>query len=101
VRDNITSLRSRQIEPVGVNHGSAESHEAFRDELELPFPLLVDEGMDVTKAYGAAKDDGSGISRSVVVVGKDGTVIFSEPGAPASARIVNAVNAASDEGSGT
>jgi peroxiredoxin Q/BCP len=98
VRDNLTSLRRHQIEPIGVNHGSAESHEAFRAELDLPFPLLVDEGMAVATAYGAVKEDGSGISRSVVVVGKDGNVVFSEPGAPASARIVNAVNAAADEG---
>jgi peroxiredoxin Q/BCP len=99
VRDNITSLRRHQIEPVGVNSGSAESHEEFRAELDLPFPLLVDEGMEVARAYGALKDDGSGNARSVVVVGKDGIVVFSEPGAPASARIVNAVNAASDEAS--
>jgi peroxiredoxin Q/BCP len=98
VRDNITSLRRQQIEPVGVNPGSAESHQQFRDELELPFPLLVDEGLKVATEYGAVKDDGSGNARSVVVVGKDGTVIFSEPGAPASARIVNAVRGASDEG---
>lgn len=100
MRDNITSLRNRQIEPVGVNPGSAESHEEFRKELDLPFPLLVDADLEVARAYGALKDDGSGNARSVVVVGKDGTVVFSEPGAPASARIVNAVNAASDDGAG-
>ena len=101
MRDNLTSLRRHQIEPVGVNHGTAESHEEFRKELALPLPLLVDEGMEVATAYGAVREDGSGISRSVVVVGMDGTVVFSEPGAPASARIVNAVRAASGETAST
>jgi peroxiredoxin Q/BCP len=97
VRDNITSLRKYQIEPLGVNPGSAESHQEFKTEIELPFELLVDEGLEVATAYGAAKDDGSGVARSVVVVGKDGTVVFSEPGAPAPQRIINAVKAASAE----
>jgi peroxiredoxin len=83
---------------VGVNHGSAESHETFRKELELPFPLLVDTDMEVAKTYGAVKEDGSGISRSVVVVGTDGTVVFASPGAPAHALVINAVRAASGEG---
>lgn len=98
MRDRLTSLRRYQIEPVGVNHGSAESHEAFRKELDLPFPLLVDTDMEVAKAYGAVKEDGSGISRSVVVVGMDGTVVFAKPGAPAHAIVINAVRAASGEG---
>lgn len=97
MRDNITSLRRQEIEPVGINPGSAESHQQFREELDLPFPLLVDEGLKVATAYGAVKEDGSGVSRSVVVVGKDGTVVFAEPGAPASQRIINAVRAAADE----
>jgi peroxiredoxin len=96
VRDNLTSLRKHEIEPVGINPGSAESHQAFRTEIELPFELLVDEGLGVAMTYGAVKDDSSGVSRSVVVVGKDGKVIFSEPGAPAPQRIINAVKAAAN-----
>lgn len=98
MRDNLTSLRKHQIEPLGVNPGDAESHRAFRDENDFPFELLVDEGLEVAKAYGAVKEDGSGVSRSVVVVGKDGKVVFSESGAPAMQRVINAVKAASDEG---
>lgn len=97
MRDNLTSLRRYQIEPLGVNPGDAESHRAFREENNFPFELLVDEGLKVANAYGAVKEDGSGVSRSVVVVGKDGRVIFSEPGAPAMQRVINAVKNASDE----
>jgi thioredoxin-dependent peroxiredoxin len=97
VRDNITSLRRHQIEPLGINPGDAESHREFREEIKLPFELLVDDGLKIAQQYGAVNDKGTGVARSVVVVGKDGKVLFSEPGAPAMARIVNAVKSASDE----
>lgn len=94
--DSIASIRRNDIEPLGVNPGSAESHQQFREELTLPFELLVDDQLDVTKAYDAVKDDGSGISRSVVVVGKNGKVIFSSAGAPAWSRVANVVKRADD-----
>lgn len=92
--DSITSLRKHEIEPLGVNFGDEESHRAFKAEYSFPFELLVDEGNAVAKAYGAVKDDGESISRSVVVVGKDGKVVFSESGAPAMPRVINAVRKA-------
>jgi peroxiredoxin Q/BCP len=84
------------VEPVGVNPDDADNHRQFREEHGFPFPLLVDENMDVAREYGALNDDESWISRSVVVIGKDGRVLFSEPGAPAWQRVLNAVKAASD-----
>lgn len=93
MRDNLTSLQRKHIQPLGVNHEDATSHRAFREKYQFPFELLVDEELKVTGAYGALNEHGNGISRSVVVVGKDGKVVFSEPGAPAIARIINAVSA--------
>lgn len=97
MRDNLTSLQRNNIQPLGVNHEDANSHRAFREKYQFPFELLVDEGLKVTGAFGALNEHGNGISRSVVVVGKDGKVVFSEPGAPAVARIVNAVSAYASE----
>jgi thioredoxin-dependent peroxiredoxin len=94
VRDNLTSLQRNDIQPIGVNPGNAESHRQFREKYNFPFELLVDEGLKVAEAFGALNEQGNGISRSVVVVGKDGTVVFSEPGAPAMPRVINAVKAA-------
>ena len=96
MRDNLTSLQRADIQPLGVNHDDAESHRAFREKYEFPFELLVDEGLKVSGEYGAINEQGNGISRSVVVVGKDGRVIFSEPGAPAMARVINAVRSAEE-----
>jgi peroxiredoxin Q/BCP len=96
VSDSIASIRRNDIEPLGVNPGSAESHQQFREKISLPFELLVDEDMEVAKAYGAVKDDATGISRSVVVVGKNGTVVFSSAGAPAWPLVANVVKKADD-----
>ncbi len=89
-------MRKNDVEPLGVNPGSAESHQQFRARQEFPFELLVDEDMKVAKAYGAVKEDGSGISRSVVVIGMDGNVTFSEAGAPAWPLVANVVKASND-----
>lgn len=80
-----------------MNPADAASHRAFRDALALPFDLLVDEGSQVATTYGAIKPDGSGIARTVVIVGKDGRVIFVEPGAPPVEALLASIKSASDE----
>lgn len=82
------------IIPFGVNPDDAASHRAFMDELDLPFDLLVDEDRRIAEAYGAVKEDGSGIQRTVVVVGQGGKVIFREAGAPLPGNILQAVRSA-------
>lgn len=96
VRRNIEHLRGAGIEPMGVNSGDADSHQRFRKEHGLNFDLLVDEDNKVAHAYGAIKDDGTGIQRSVVVVGKNGKVIFAESGAPPWQRILSAMHTTDD-----
>lgn len=98
MRDNIESLREVDTEPFGVNPGSAGSHREFIAEHGFPFELLVDENMEVARQYGAVKEDGSGIARTVVIVGKDGKVIFKQAGAPSPILLVNAINDANDAG---
>ncbi len=83
--------------PFGVNPDDAASHLAFIEQLSLPFDLLVDEGRRIAEAYGAVKPDGSGIQRTVVVVGKDGRVILSELGAPLPGNILQAIAATDDQ----
>lgn len=96
MRDNIKGLREAQTEPFGVNPGSAESHRAFIAENDFPFELLVDEHMDVARQYGAVKEDGSGIARTVFIVGKNGKVIYRQTGAPSPILLINAAKAAED-----
>ena len=80
--ETIAKFRALQTEPVGINEGSAESHRRFVDELMLPFDLLVDDELGVATAYGALKPEGNRIDRTVVLVGKDGTILHRQKGAP-------------------
>ena len=38
--------------------------------------------MTVARAYGAVRPDGSSIARSVVLIGQDGIILYSQAGAP-------------------
>jgi len=96
VRDAIADLRAHEIEPFGVNEADAASHQAFIDAFDLPFDLLVDDGLFVAEAYGALKPERTGITRTVVVVGKDGRILFRAAGAPPPAEIIAAVESATD-----
>jgi peroxiredoxin Q/BCP len=97
IRRNIEHLRGASIEPVGVNPGDAETHERFREAHALNFDLLVDENAEVAKAYGAIKPEGEGIQRSVIIVGRNGKVIFAQEGAPTWQQILNALRDVVDE----
>jgi peroxiredoxin len=57
---------------------------------------LVDEERRVAGAYGALKPDGSGIARTVVIVGKNGRVVFRATGTPPPADLLQAIRAAAD-----
>lgn len=65
-----------------MNPASAASHAGYAKRLGLPFPLLSDPGLGISRAYGATRPDGTGISRSVVLVDREGTVGYSQAGAP-------------------
>lgn len=97
VRKNIKHIRRAGIEPVGVNPDDAESHEKFREAHALNFELLVDEHATVAKAYGALKPEGEGILRSVIIVGKNGKIIYSREGKPPWQLIINALRGVNDE----
>lgn len=96
MRDAIEELRADDVEPYGVNGGDAASHRAFIDAFGFPFDLLVDEGLAVAGAYGALRPEGTGIQRTVVVVGKNGRVIFRADGAPAPREVLEAIRGSDD-----
>jgi peroxiredoxin len=72
--------------------------------LKLPFDLLVDENLGLSREYGALKpvpgqpgayaDD---IKRTVFIVGKDGTIIYRANGIPSTDDLLNTIRHAGDE----
>ncbi|MFG0288225.1 MAG: thioredoxin-dependent thiol peroxidase [Rhodopirellula sp. JB044] len=55
-RDRYDEMKSLGAQLFGVSTDSAESHVKFRDEYELPFPLLVDANHAMSEKYGAWRE---------------------------------------------
>jgi peroxiredoxin Q/BCP len=91
VRDEIQSYRKHDISPFGVNPASAKSHATYAAKLKLPFPLLSDPKLEISGAYGSLKPDGSGISRSVCLIDRNGQVLYAQAGAPGADIILESV----------
>ncbi len=83
-------------EVYGVNEASAESHQVFVDQLNVNVDLLVDKNFEVSRAYDAMKDGEERISRTVVIVGKNGKVIFRAAGAPPTDELLRVLANAKD-----
>ena len=82
MRDEIDRYQARGVRPFGVNPASVEEHASYAARLRLPFTLLSDPELLVSRAYGALRPDGREIARSVCLVDRDGTVRYSQAGAP-------------------
>ena len=76
-RDGYADLQRWGIVLLGCSIDSADSHRAFVRKYSLPFPLLLDPGNKIAKAYGA--DNGIpilGLDRRVTyVIGEDGNIL--------------------------
>jgi peroxiredoxin len=87
-----------------VNFADADSHLRFRSSLNLPYDLLVDEDLAVSREFGVLKPDPDNrgeylpsINRTVVIVGKDGQIIYRRAGAPPVEELINAILTADDD----
>ena len=91
MRDEIQPYLDNDIRPFGVNPASPESHASYAAKLELPFPLLSDQDQAISRAYGSLKPLLPGIARSVCLIDRDGTVLYTQAGAPGAAIILESV----------
>jgi peroxiredoxin Q/BCP len=91
VRDELEDLKAAGVQPLGVNPAGVESHRAYAEKMAFGFPLLSDPDRAIARAYGALKDDGKGIQRTVYGIRRDGTVAFARRGAPPPAEIIAAL----------
>jgi len=91
VRADLPLYARHRVRPFGVNPASAASHAGYAERLRLTFPLLSDPGLDMARAYGALRPDGLTIARSVVLIEQDGTVAYSQAGAPGADIVLEAL----------
>jgi peroxiredoxin Q/BCP len=91
VRDEIQAFTDNDIRPFGVNPASADRHAEYAAKLGLPFPLLSDPDLAISGAYGSLKPLLPGIARSVCLIDRDGTVLYTQSGAPGASVILESV----------
>ncbi|OLS25969.1 MAG: putative peroxiredoxin bcp [Candidatus Heimdallarchaeota archaeon LC_3] len=73
IRDNFDDIK-KKANIVGVSSDSAKSHVKFINKYSLPFSLISDSGLNLTKtfgAYGKKRTGGMGLIRSTFVLDKD------------------------------
>lgn len=88
IRDSWHAFRDRGVTVFGVNPQSADSHQKFRGKYAFPFPILVDSGQRIARAYRAS---GWMVKRTVVLIDAGGMIVFSERGMPSPRRVLAAL----------
>jgi peroxiredoxin Q/BCP len=79
-RDNHGAIQKAGAVVVGVSGDSAASHQHFAEKYDLPFTLLVDEGNQLARAFGAwgpkhmYGKSYEGTIRSTIVLNPEGKV---------------------------
>ena len=79
-RDKEGDLSKSGAVILGVSTDPLPSHEKFRDKYKLNFPLLSDQTADVSKMYGAWKEENMygrrtwGVARMTYWIGADGRI---------------------------
>lgn len=91
MRDDLPLYERERIRPFGVNPAPAERHTGYAARLRLPFPLLSDPALAVARAYGAVRPGGLRVARSVVLIEQDGTILYSQAGAPGAELVLEAL----------
>jgi peroxiredoxin Q/BCP len=73
-RDAFDRYKTAGVMIFGVSRDSEESHRKFRQNHNLPFPLVADESGDVQRAYGVPSKMGIMAARMSFLVGRDGKI---------------------------
>ena len=85
-RDQWEQAQAKNAVVVGVNPAGTGRHSKFRDRYKLPFPLLVDAGQKMGKAYNAA--GGLAPKRTVYLIDPDGVIRYARRGKPDPAEVL-------------
>ena len=79
-RDNLSKLKNKDVEVLGISNDNRDSHEKFSKKFSLPFPLLCDTDKEVSKDYGVYEkknfmgNEYMGITRSTFIIDEQGRI---------------------------
>lgn len=91
IRDDWAAFKRLGAAVYGVNGQGANTHGKFSAKFKFPFPLLVDSGWEMSRAYHS----GWGlVRRTVYVIGPDGRIAYAQRGKPSTAEILSAIEGA-------
>jgi peroxiredoxin Q/BCP len=87
LRDNIAALDAEGVAVVGVSGDEVDSHEAFAEKYDLPFPLVADPDREIQNAYGVYGERSLygkkvvGLKRTTYLIDPEGIVrhVFKRP----------------------
>ncbi|HUQ81954.1 MAG TPA: peroxiredoxin [Gemmatimonadaceae bacterium] len=77
-RDEYSTMFGDGVVVLGVSVDSLASHASWASEMKFPFALISDPDLSIAGQYGSAVPGRKYASRSVFVVGKDGTLRYRE-----------------------
>ena len=73
-------MTEADAELLGISGDHVWAHKAFAKQLGgLPYPLLADWGMNVTRLYGVHNPERNTPKRSAFVIDRDGVIRFKNP----------------------
>lgn len=73
-RDQYAKVTEKGAQVVGISTDDVATLKRFRDENQLPYPLLSDDGGKIAKQYGGTVPLVGLANRATFVLEKDGTV---------------------------
>lgn len=93
IRDDFSKFQTKDTVVFGINQANADSHQNFIDHYQFPFDLLIDVDRKVSRKYKALKFmfGHESIKRSVVLINKNGQIIFLKRGMPKDSEILQAL----------
>lgn len=71
IRDMHDDIVDVGIKVVGISPQSERTHQRFKKQFNIPFPLLFDKNKKVIKAFGVDGPLGFGVRRATYLIGKD------------------------------
>lgn len=89
-RDEGAEYAAANVARFGVNDGGMDSHVKFRDKYGLDFPLIIDAGREIARAYGVLKENG-GIARATFLIDTHGRIAYAAPGAHGAEEVLEAI----------
>ncbi len=78
MRDNFTALATLNAEVYGISGDYQYSHHEWAKYHSLPFALLSDHQHTVAKLYGSYNKENGFNKRTVFVIDKDGTIVYTD-----------------------